>query len=161
MISAVVNKSWKQHPTNEQLFSYLPLISKTIRVTSWETKTKSSATYFYAPQHMDVPVLADCWRLIYISSVRTLDVVWRTWWDQWMIGTGIEKEEAGKIVPSAWLDNDDDDDDDDDDASPKEGYRKQRHSEFWKSHLRNSIIAKIHTRKKKSYFESIFSVFSM
>ena len=30
MPHAVLNKSWKQHPTKQQLYSYLPPISQTI-----------------------------------------------------------------------------------------------------------------------------------
>ena len=32
MLRAVLNKSWKEHPTKQQLFCYLPLISKTTQV---------------------------------------------------------------------------------------------------------------------------------
>ena len=41
---------------------------------------------------MDVPVLDDQQRLIYFSSVRTLDVVWKTCRERWLIGTEREKE---------------------------------------------------------------------
>ena len=57
---------------------------------------------------MDVPVLADQQELIYISSVRTQDVVWKTCQEQWMIGMDEEKE-SGKFVISAQFDDDDDD----------------------------------------------------
>ena len=30
MLHAVLNKSWKQHPTKQQLYNHLPPISKTI-----------------------------------------------------------------------------------------------------------------------------------
>ena len=32
MLRAVLNKSWKQHPTKKQLYGHLPHISQTIRV---------------------------------------------------------------------------------------------------------------------------------
>ena len=32
MLRAILNKSWRQHPTRHQLYSYLPPISKTIQV---------------------------------------------------------------------------------------------------------------------------------
>ena len=32
MLCAVLNKSWKQHPTKQQLYSHLPPISQTIQV---------------------------------------------------------------------------------------------------------------------------------
>ena len=54
-------------------------------------------TFFYEPLPMAMPVLADQQELIYISSVRTLDVVLKTGQDQWMIRTGGErKRERGR-----------------------------------------------------------------
>ena len=32
ILQALLNKSWKQHPTKQQLYGHLPLISKTIQV---------------------------------------------------------------------------------------------------------------------------------
>ena len=32
MLGAILNKSWRQHPTKHQLYGYLPLITKTIKV---------------------------------------------------------------------------------------------------------------------------------
>ena len=32
MLRAILNKSWRQHPTRHQLYSHLPLITKTIQV---------------------------------------------------------------------------------------------------------------------------------
>ena len=32
MLRAILNKSWRQHPTKQQLYSYLPPITKTIHV---------------------------------------------------------------------------------------------------------------------------------
>ena len=32
MLPAILNKSWRQHPTKQQLYSHLPLIMKTIQV---------------------------------------------------------------------------------------------------------------------------------
>ena len=32
MLWAILNKSWRQHPTNQQLYSYLPPITKTIKI---------------------------------------------------------------------------------------------------------------------------------
>ena len=47
--------------------------------------------------HMDMPVLADKQELIYISSVQTQDVVWKTCWEPWMIGMDGLRE-LGKSV---------------------------------------------------------------
>ena len=35
MLRAILNKSWRQHPTKHQLYGHLPLITKTIQV--WRT----------------------------------------------------------------------------------------------------------------------------
>ena len=35
-------------------------------------------TFIYGPLHMDMSVLADQQELIYISSMQTQDVVWKT-----------------------------------------------------------------------------------
>ena len=36
MLRAILNKSWRQHPTKQQLYSHLPSIMKTIQV--WQTR---------------------------------------------------------------------------------------------------------------------------
>ena len=56
---------------------------------------------------MDVPVLADLQELLYIGSMGTNDVVWKTCRERWAIGR-IERE-SGKSVPTVRLDNDNDD----------------------------------------------------
>ena len=76
--------------------------------TAREARTNSLVITFNGPQYMDVPVLADQQELIYISCVRTQDVVWKTSQERWMTGTNGE-EEPGKSMPAAWLDDDDDD----------------------------------------------------
>ena len=48
MLRAILNKSWRQHPTKHQLYGHLPLITKTIQVRrtrhaghSWRAETSS------------------------------------------------------------------------------------------------------------------------
>ena len=60
--------------------------------TTWEAKKKSKVTFFYGPLHMNVPVLADQQKPIYVNFVRTLGVVWKTCWERWMIGTDGESQ---------------------------------------------------------------------
>ena len=64
-----------------------------------EARMNSQVTFFSGPLHMDVPVLTDQQELFCISSVRTLDVVWKTCRDRW------------KSVLSIRFDDDDDDED--------------------------------------------------
>ena len=53
MLQAILYKSWKQHPTKQQLYGHLPPGSL----------------------HIDVQMLADQQELIYNSSVQTQDVI--------------------------------------------------------------------------------------
>ena len=67
MLPAVLNKSWKQHPTKQQLYDHLSPISQTIQVKQarhaghcWRSKDKLiSNIQLYRLLHMDTPVLAD------------------------------------------------------------------------------------------------------
>ena len=67
------------------------------------------ARMFFGPRHMDMSVVDAQQEPTYNTSVQTLDVVWKTFLEQWMIETN------GKIesVLATKLDDDDDDDDDD------------------------------------------------
>ena len=60
---------------------------------------------FYGPLHMDVPVLIDQQKLIYIHSARTLDVIWKTYRERWTIGMDGERD-SEKYELSARLDED-------------------------------------------------------
>ena len=46
---------------------------------------------------MDVLALADLQELIYINSERTLDTVWKTSQERWMIGIDGERESQGNL----------------------------------------------------------------
>ena len=59
--------------------------------------------FFYEPLHMDMPALADQQEFIYITSVQTQDVVWKTCQEQWMIGMDGERE-SGRSVLAVQLD---------------------------------------------------------
>ena len=81
MLCAFLNKSWKQNPTKQQLYSYLFSTSQTIHVKGPRQagalleNNKDDLTMFYELLHMDTTVLADQQRLIYIRPVQTLDAV--------------------------------------------------------------------------------------
>ena len=59
MLWAILNKSWKQHPTNQQLYGHLPPITKTIQVRwtrhvghCWRSKDKLiSDILLWIPSH--------------------------------------------------------------------------------------------------------------
>ena len=87
MLCVILNKSWKQHSTKQQLYGHLPPLWKTIQIRqtrpvghSWRSKDKLISDIFYGLLHMDTLVLADQQELTYTCSVQTQYVVWRTWW---------------------------------------------------------------------------------
>ena len=73
-----------------------------MRDTAGEARTNSQVMFFYGPFNMDMAVLANSQELIYISSVQTQNVVWKTCQEQWMIGTDGEKE-SGNLCMTWWL----------------------------------------------------------
>ena len=53
--------------------------------------------FFYGFLFLDVPGLIDQQEFTYISSVRTHDVIWKTCWERWMIGTDGESVCQGNL----------------------------------------------------------------
>ena len=59
MLRGILNRSWRQHPTKQQLYAHLPPIMKTIQVRRsrhaghcWRSRTSSKVMYC-GPLHMD------------------------------------------------------------------------------------------------------------
>ena len=107
MLSAVLNKSWKQQPIKQQLTSHLenhPSKANNICMQCWKSKDEF---FFYGHLHIAMLVLADKQELTYINSVWTMDIVWKTCWEQWIKRTD-EETQSGKSILTAWLDDDDD-----------------------------------------------------
>ena len=65
MLRVILNKSWKEHPTKQQLYGHLYHYSKTIQIRRtkhaepWLRIKNSLVTFSFQPVHMDVPVLAE------------------------------------------------------------------------------------------------------
>ena len=84
MLRAVLNKSWRQHPTRHQLYGHLPPITKTIQDepdtwdTAGEARTSSSVTYSNGPPQMAMQKQDDQLELTYSNYVRTQDVTPKT-----------------------------------------------------------------------------------
>ena len=85
MLGAILNKSWRQHPTRHQLYSHLPPIMKTIQVRrtrhaghGWRSRDDSSVMYYYGPPHMAKQKQDDQLELTYSSYVKTQDVNLKT-----------------------------------------------------------------------------------
>ena len=60
MLREILNKSWRQHPTKQQLYDYLPLITKTIQVRRtrhaghcWRSRDELISDILLGPLHMD------------------------------------------------------------------------------------------------------------
>ena len=64
----------------------------------------------HGPRQVDVPVLVDQQEIIYISTVRTKNVVWKTCREQWMIRMDGERA-LRKSILSTLIDDDDEDHD--------------------------------------------------
>ena len=98
MLRAILNKSWRQHPTRCQLYGHLPPITKTIQFrrarhadTAGEAKTSSLVTYYYGSPHMAQKKQDDQPELTYSSYVRTQNVTQKTCRRWWPIGKSSEQ----------------------------------------------------------------------
>ena len=111
MLRAVLNKSWRQHPTRQQLYGHLPPITKTIQVRRtrhaghcWRSKDELISD---GPTQMEVQKQNDQHELTYSNYVRTQDVTLKTCWRRWMIGRNGERG-SGISVLAARHDDDND-----------------------------------------------------
>ena len=82
MLQAVLNKSWRQHPTKQQLYGHLPPITKLSKLdkpdmwdTAGEVETSSWVMYSGGPLHMDEQRQDVQLEPTYRSSVLIRDVV--------------------------------------------------------------------------------------
>ena len=97
MLRAILNKSWRQHPTNQQLYAYLPPITKTIKDepdmqdTAGEVGTSSQVMYSCGPLHMDKQKQDDQLEPTYCSSVPIQNIALTTNRKQWTIGSEARK----------------------------------------------------------------------
>ena len=116
MLRAILNKSWRQHPTKHQLYGHLPPIKKTIQVR----RTRHAGHYWWSKDELISDVLL--WTLAYGQAkagrpARTYiqqlcedtGCNLMTCQKQWMIERSGERG-SGISVLAARLDEDDDDD---------------------------------------------------
>ena len=98
MLRTVLNTSWKQHPTKQQLHGHLTPILQTIQndqdimSTIGDVRTNSKATFSHGLLNIDIPVLTDQQKLKFISFIRTRGAVKRTDLERWPIGTDDERD---------------------------------------------------------------------
>ena len=114
MLRAILNKSWRQHPTRHQLYGHLPPITKTIQARRtrhtghcWRSKDEFISEYSYGTPHMAKQKQDDHLEHTYSSYVRIRDVALKIWKRRWMIGRSGEKG-PGISVLAARHDDDDD-----------------------------------------------------
>ena len=116
MLWAILNKSWRQHPTRHQLYGHLPPITKTIQVRltrhaghCWRSRDELiSDVLLWTPQ-MAGQKQNDQHEHTFSSYVRIWNVALKTCQKQWMIG---KSDERGSGISVLVAQHDDDDYDD-------------------------------------------------
>ena len=113
MLWAILNKSWRQHPTRHQLYGYLPPITKTIQVRwnrhaghCWRSRDKLISDVLLWTPHMDGQKQDDQHKHTFSSYVSIRDVALKTCQRRWMIGKSGERG-SGISVLVARHDDDD------------------------------------------------------
>ena len=108
MLRAILNKSWRQHPTKHQLYRHLPPIAKTIQVRRtihaghcWRSRDELISDVL---PHMAEQKRRDELEHTYSSYMRIRDVVLK----RWTIGKSGERG-SGISMLAARHDDDDDD----------------------------------------------------
>ena len=98
MLSAILNKSWRHHPTKQQLYGHLPPSRKLSKLdepdmqnTAGDVGTSSYVMYSSAPLHMTEKKQGDNLEPTYSSSVSIRSVTLRTCRKWRMIGRGGER----------------------------------------------------------------------
>ena len=103
MLTAILNKSWRQHATRHQLYRHLPPITKTIQVR----RTRDAG---HCWRSRDEQKQDDQLEHTYSSYGRIRDVALKTCLRRWTIGKS-GKRGSGISVLAARHDDDDDDGD--------------------------------------------------
>ena len=114
ILRAILNKSWRQHPTRKQLYGHLPPITKTIQVRRtrharhcWRSKDELiSDVHLWTPTYGQAKQ-DDQLEHTYSSYVRIRDVALKTCQRRWMIGRSGERGSRISVLV-AWHDDDDD-----------------------------------------------------
>ena len=109
MLRAILNKSWRQHPTKHQLYGHLPPITKTIQVRRtrhaghcWRSKDELiSDVLWWIPAYGRAK--AGPLARTYSSYVRIRDVALKTCLRRWMIGISSERgSEISVLAARHW-----------------------------------------------------------
>ena len=98
MLRAILNKSWRQHPTRHQLYGHLPPITKTVQVR----RTRHAGHCWRSRDELINDVLEHT----YSSYLRIRDVALKTCQRRWTIGRSGERGSGISMLAA----HDDDDD---------------------------------------------------
>ena len=107
MLQAILNRSWGQHPTKQQLYGHLSPIKldePDMQDTAGEVGTSLLGIYSYGPLHMAKQKQGDQLKSTYSSSVRIWGVALRTCQKRWAIRRG-GKRGSGISMLMAWQDD--------------------------------------------------------
>ena len=105
MLRAIFNKSWRQHPTRQQLYGHLPPITKTIQFR----RTRHAEHYWRSRDELINDVQDDQLEHTFSSYVRIRDVALKISQRRWKIGRSGERGSGISVLVAR---NDDDGDDD-------------------------------------------------
>ena len=93
MLQAILNKSWRQHPTKHQLYSHLPPITKTIQVRQtshaghfWRSRDELISDVLLWTPHMAGQKQDNQLEHTFSSYVNIWDVALKTYQRRWTIG---------------------------------------------------------------------------
>ena len=114
MLRAILNKSWRQHPTRHKLYSHLPPIRKTIQVRRtrhaghcWRSRDELISDVLLWTPHMAVQKQDDQHEHTFSNYVRIQDVVLKTCLRRWTIGKSGERGSGISVLPALHDDDDD------------------------------------------------------
>ena len=103
ILQAILNKSWRQHPTKQQLYGNPPPITKTIKIRRtrhaghcW--RSRDELLYSYGTLHMAEQKQGDQVEPAYSRSVRIRGVALRTCRKRWTIGRSGERESGISVL---------------------------------------------------------------
>ena len=107
MLRAILNKSWRQHPTRHQLYGHLPPITKTIQVRwtkhaghCWRSRDELIRdVLLWTPTHGRAKQ-DDQHEHTFSSYVRIRDVVLKTCLGRWTIGRSGERGSGISVLPA-------------------------------------------------------------
>ena len=116
MLRAILNKSWRQHPTRHQLYGHLLPITKTIQVRRarhaghcWRSRDELISDVLLWTPHMAVQKQDDQLEHTFSGYVKIRDVVLKTYLGRWTIGRSGERGSGISVLPARYDDDDDDD----------------------------------------------------